>query len=72
MRRFRSVGKQEARIKQLESALAFYADPDTYFAIAFIADQPCGDFVDDVSKTLELGMKPGRRAREVLGWEGEV
>lgn len=47
-------------------ALQFYADPETYFGIAFLADPPCGDFTEDVSETEDLGMKPGKRARELL------
>jgi len=43
-------------------ALAFYMNPDTYFAITLIADRPCGDFVKDFSAT-ELGQKPGKKAR---------
>jgi hypothetical protein len=47
-------------------ALHFYADPETYFAISLIPDPPCGDFIEDFSETPELGMKPGKKAREVL------
>ena len=50
---------------ELVEALTFYADPETYFAIAFMADPPCGPFVDDLDET-ELGDKPGKRARYVL------
>lgn len=32
-------------------ALATYADPETYHAIAIIADRPAGTFADDFSKT---------------------
>ena len=54
------------RIAELEEALAFYADPDTYYAIGFFPDPPCGEFMDDFSDTGYLGMKPGARARAVL------
>lgn len=55
----RAVGK-------LSAALAFYASEDTYFAIGFLPDAPCGDFIRDFSKTEMLGFKPGKRARKVL------
>jgi hypothetical protein len=53
------------RIEQLEAALEFYAQPETYFAIAFVGDPPCGEFLDDFEET-ELGEKPGKRARAAL------
>jgi hypothetical protein len=43
----------------------FYGHPDTYFAIGFFPDPPCGQFMDDFSNT-ELGFKPGKNAREAL------
>jgi hypothetical protein len=49
----------------LIDVLEFYANPDTYFAIGFMADRPAGDFTEDFSET-ELGLKPGKRAREIL------
>lgn len=55
-------------VTELEEALAFYAYPETYFAIGFFSDPPCGEFIEDFSET-ELGWKPGKLAREVLGWE---
>ena len=61
----------------LREALAFYADPETYFAIAVLADRPCGEFADDFSEVWwepVQGMeeKPGKRAREVLGVDYSV
>ena len=61
----------------LREALAFYADPETYFAIAVLADRPCGEFADDFSEVWwepARGMeeKPGKRAREVLGVDYSV
>jgi hypothetical protein len=48
----------------------FYADPETYFAIGFIADPPCGDFADDFGEDYKhegmQGLRPGRRAREAI------
>lgn len=52
----------------LQQVLAFYADPETYFAIGFFPDPPNGDFMEDFSET-ELGRKPGKRARVALGLE---
>jgi hypothetical protein len=60
--------------REVLDALAFYADPETYFAIAFLPDRPCGPFEDDFEElTGPLAhpdghpwTKPGRRAREVL------
>ena len=51
--------------REIVEALAFYADPETYFAVGFFPDPPCGDFMEDFSET-HLGMKPGKRAREAL------
>lgn len=60
--------------REAVEALAFYADPDTYFAIAFLPDPPCGDFAEDFEELEgEWGhpdggtwVKPGKRARETL------
>ena len=58
-------------------ALKFYADPDTYFAIAFMGDRPCGEFADDLSEddwTRECDFDrpmPGKRARKALAALGE-
>jgi hypothetical protein len=59
---------------RMREALEFYADPETYFGVAFMADRPCGDFVEDFEElTGELGHpdggaweKPGKRARAAL------
>lgn len=55
----------EADAKTLREALAFYANPETYFGIGFLMDPPCGEFGDDFSDT-DLGTKPGKRARTAL------
>jgi hypothetical protein len=47
---------------ELIKALMFYANPNTYFAIGFFPDPPCGKFIDDFDKT----KKPGALARKVL------
>ncbi len=62
-------------IERLREALEFYADPDTYFAWAFMGDPPCGDFGKDFSDAVDSSglekCKPGKRARAVLRpWEG--
>lgn len=54
----------------LVGALAFYADPEIYHAIAFMADPPCGEWVDDFDENhghpdYPRAM-PGKRAREAL------
>jgi hypothetical protein len=64
----------ERDLAEAERVLEFYADPETYFAIAFAADPPCGDFADDFEELEgELGhpdggawIKPGKRARAYL------
>jgi hypothetical protein len=48
--------------QKLVKALEFYADPDTYYAIGFFPDPPCGDFIEDFDEL----RKPGARARKVL------
>ncbi|MDA2938478.1 hypothetical protein MYX75_09480 [Acidobacteria bacterium AH-259-A15] len=60
----------EADNARLREALEFYADPETYFAIAFLPDPPNGPFMDDFSET-ELDMKPGKQAREALARTAE-
>jgi hypothetical protein len=55
---------------RLREALEFYADPATYFAVGFMADPPCGEFVDDFSDDHgddDLpGPRAGKRARAAL------
>lgn len=52
----------------LKTTLTFYADPDTYFAIAMLGDPPHGDFLDDMSD-VEGTLRPGAMARRALGVE---
>jgi hypothetical protein len=65
-----SLAAREKDVLALGEALAFYADPDTYFAVAFAFDLPCGGFVADFSedeKTVEYNRPmPGKSAREAL------
>lgn len=62
----------EAERVRLTTALEFYADPDSYFAIAVIADRPAGAFADDFSLTEDcigdVRERPGKHAREALRW----
>ncbi len=55
---------------ELREALKFYADPDTYVAIAFLGDPPCGEFADDFSDVADgsgyVTERPGKRARAAL------
>ena len=62
-----------AEIERLKAALEFYAQADTYHAITFLPDRPCGEFIDD----FDLGYgdftewdydrpMPGMRARYAL------
>lgn len=58
----------------LREVLEFYADPETYFAIGFFPDFPCGEFENDFEELSgDLGhpdgtpwVKPGKRARQAL------
>lgn len=52
-------------IREVIEALGFYADPDTYFAVAFLSDPPCGDFMTDIS-SVDGKVEPGNRARRAL------
>jgi hypothetical protein len=55
----------------LANALDFYADPDTWFAVAVVGDPPCGEISEDWSThgspDYEHGdERPGKKAREAL------
>lgn len=54
-------------IDALVEALEFYADPDSYFAIGFWSDPPCGPFIEDFEEFDDGRWKPGKLAREALG-----
>lgn len=58
--------KLKDKIDKLERALIFYANPETYFAIGFFPDPPCGDFMVDFEICGDHGNKPGKLARAVL------
>ena len=59
------ICEKDKQILKLVKTLAFYADPDTYFAVGFFPDSPNGPIMDDFSNT-DLGKKPGKLARETL------
>ena len=66
------IATMQAEIDELKETLAFYADPETYFAIGFFPDPPCGEFMEDFSDTgVELGFRAGKRARVALNIEIE-
>lgn len=57
------------KLRVAMKALAFYADPDTYTAVMFLGDRPCGDFIRDISVVEDdFGQtrRPGKRARAAL------
>ena len=47
------------------SVLKFYASPDTYLAIGFFPDHPCGEFIEDFT-ICDGRARPGKRAREIF------
>jgi len=57
-------------LRDVAEVLRMYADPESYHAIAFMPDKPCGAFADDFSNDhgdefYDRPM-PGKAAREVL------
>lgn len=54
-------------LKKVIDTLGFYGDPETYFAIGFFADPPCGGFMEDFRDTEGMGRKPGNKAELMLG-----
>jgi hypothetical protein len=77
MRRTSALSIQNREIKKykhlcgvLHDALAEYADPDFYFAIAVMADRPAGGFADDFDRKHGNSFydreMPGKLARQVL------
>jgi hypothetical protein len=61
----------EADNAKLRAALEFYADPQTYHAIMFVPDRPCGEFIEDFDEEHGDGFykrpMPGKQARRALG-----
>jgi hypothetical protein len=71
----KAYDEQRKLLILLADTLSFYADPQTYFAIAFLPDRPNGDFMDDFSDCEdEYGdcFKPGKRAREAISKVEEI
>lgn len=73
------IEKLRASLAVAEAVIEFYADPESYHAVAFMADPPAGGFADDFDQ--EHGHEdyprpmPGKRAREYFlsqQVEGEV
>jgi hypothetical protein len=69
------IDKLRMENERLKEALEFYAHPDTYFAISFMSEPPCGEFMDDFDIPSEewsdhdnaLGIyRAGKRARAAL------
>ena len=63
----------EKALKIALSALEFYQDPESYFAVAVMGDRPCGEFADDfgfVNK--DWGWRPGQVARRAFKKVGKV
>jgi hypothetical protein len=60
----------EREVRRLREALVMYADPESYHAIAFYFDRPCGEFADDFSEdhgnSFYQRPMPGARARAAL------
>jgi hypothetical protein len=54
--------------EKLREALEFYADPDSYAAIAFLFDPPCGGFAEDFDAPHDNYERPmpGSTARAAL------
>ncbi len=65
-----SLEELEAENARLREALEFYADPETYHAVGFWFDPPCGGFMEDFDS--EHGDPfynrdmPGKTARAAL------
>ena len=59
------ISKDKKLLKKIMDVLDFYADPETYFAIGYLGDKPCGDFIKDFSET-QIGYKPGQKSRKIL------
>lgn len=70
------MGKRDKEIERYKRALGIamdalnvYADPESYHAVAFAFDRPCGDFADDFSRTKHPHYNrpmPGKAARAAV------
>ena len=71
-----SVKEEKRLLKKYEragglmyDALCHYADPESYHAVAFLFDRPCGDFASDFGNEHYSDYDrpmPGKRARRAL------
>lgn len=68
-KRDREIERYKRALGIAVDALAVYGDPESYHAVAFLFDRPCGDFADDFSRVqhpcYERPM-PGKAARAAL------
>ncbi len=70
------VEKLTLRLEAAERTLEFYARPETYHAVLFLSDPPCGEFMEDFAALSDdwqpldgghyLRPMPGARARAHL------
>lgn len=70
------VQQHDEQLLKLIEVIRFYADPESYFAIGFLFDEPSGAFSRDFDvpegdwDTLDDGLtstqRPGKLARETL------
>ena len=63
------------KLEEAKEIIRFYANPETYHALVFMGDSPCGAFADDFSddhgdEVYDRKM-PGARARSFLKENGE-
>lgn len=68
----------ERMLTQAVEALGFYGNPETYHAISFLCDRPCGVFDEDFGTQREHQHRgyqramPGRLARKTLRRFGKI
>jgi len=64
---------RETTLDDALEVLRFYADPESYFAVAVIPDRPAGEFADDIGCVIgphgDHDHRHGRKARKLLGDE---
>mgnify|MGYP001563941885 FL=1 len=60
------IEKYKKALGIVVDALEMYAREDSYHAVAFLFDRPCGDFADDFSRVKDSDYNrpmPGKTAR---------
>lgn len=68
-KRDREIERYKKALGIAVDALAMYANPESYHAVAFLFDAPCGDFADDFSRVQHPcynRVMPGKEARAAL------